>query len=124
MQILYTFHICRFFKCSYISVQWTSDSIFFILSCLSWYFGNISRKAAEANLQNLINEERSFLVRKSEKETNNYALSVKYVSEDTGIKHYRIKSSDDGRSFFIKKGDTFDCLYDLVEHHKGMLIMA
>ena len=67
--------------------------ISFIITIFRWYFGNIDRLRAEVYLKLPEYGSGAFLVRKSERRNDAYALSVKYQFPDDLhfiYKHYRI----------------------------------
>lgn len=52
--------------------------------------------------------------------TGSYSLSVRDKDTRTGdaVKHYKIRTLDKG-GFYISPRNTFNTLYDLVEHYKS-----
>lgn len=52
--------------------------------------------------------------------TGSYSLSVRDKDARTGdaVKHYKIRTLDKG-GFYISPRNTFNTLYDLVEHYKS-----
>ncbi|XP_020795396.1 protein-tyrosine kinase 6b [Boleophthalmus pectinirostris] len=79
----------------------------------SWYFGTLNRFEAHGHLMNEENENGCFLIRKSDRESVGYVLSVR---SSTRVKHFRVmKNSSD--QFHIETSPQFPTLIDLVEHY-------
>ncbi|KAJ0064826.1 hypothetical protein NL108_015660, partial [Boleophthalmus pectinirostris] len=78
-----------------------------------WYFGTLNRFEAHGHLMNEENENGCFLIRKSDRESVGYVLSVR---SSTRVKHFRVmKNSSD--QFHIETSPQFPTLIDLVEHY-------
>ena len=76
----------------------------------SWFFGPIKRQDAERHLTNY-GRPGSFMVRVSESQSNAYSLSLR---DNEAIRHYRIRTLDDGTGMFISKQFQFQTLQELV----------
>ncbi|KAM4707885.1 dual adapter for phosphotyrosine and 3-phosphotyrosine and 3-phosphoinositide [Discoglossus pictus] len=79
------------------------------LGSLRWYHDNLSRHAAEALL--LTNgKDGSYLLRKSEKEPNQYSLSVRAKES---VKHFQVQQCGSSIKFGFNE---FSCLKDFIQH--------
>ncbi|XP_075901998.1 tyrosine-protein kinase HCK [Nelusetta ayraudi] len=89
------------------------------LEAEEWFFKTISRKDAERQLLAPGNAIGCFMIRESETPKGSYSLSVRDKDARTGdaVKHYKIRTLDKG-GFYISPRNTFNTLYDLVEHYK------
>jgi SH2 domain len=77
--------------------------LFHTSTLASWYFGKLSRPQAEKLLKHPKNQNGAFLIRDSESQAGQYALSVRH---NESIKHYRIRKLDQG-GYFITQTLTF-----------------
>jgi fyn-related kinase len=75
---------------------------FYFLS-FSWYFKTMSRPNAETKLKHPENQTGAFMIRDSETNPGQYALSVR---DNDSIRHYRIRNLDLG-GYFIAAKTTF-----------------
>jgi len=101
--------------CNY--VAWVKS-----LEAEEWYFGDIKRQEGERFLLQPGNKHGSFLIRKSESHHGNsnpnitlYALSIR---DGDLVRHYRIKSTDNGKHF-IQRNQVFSTLNELVEYYSN-----
>lgn len=90
-----------------------TESIFFLVSLLSWFFGPIKRVDAEKMLL-MHGESGSFLIRESESKPGDFSLSLR---DGEIVKHFRIRSMDSG-GFYIAHRAKFATLSELVEHYQ------
>ncbi|CAJ0571939.1 unnamed protein product, partial [Mesorhabditis spiculigera] len=81
---------------------------------LRWYFGRVRRAEAEKALQQAEGGSGVFLVRESESRHNELSLSVREVDS---VKHYRIRSLDQG-GVFIARRRPFPTLNELISHYQ------
>ncbi|KAG2471456.1 proto-oncogene vav-like isoform X1 [Polypterus senegalus] len=81
------------------------------LSQYQWYAGSMERAGAENQLSN--RSDGTYLVRQRQKESGEYAISVKYNVE---IKHIKVTSSDG--LFRINEKKAFKSLVELVEFYQ------
>lgn len=79
-----------------------------------WYHGNISRTEAQKILMNA-GRAGSYIIRPSENSPGQYSLSVRHGEE---VKHYKIKTMDDGR-YYVARRQSFKELNELVKHYKS-----
>lgn len=78
-----------------------------------WFFGAIKRADAQKQLLYPENRTGAFLIRESESQKGDFALSVL----DAGIvKHYRIRRLDEG-AFYLTRRKTFSTLSEFVSHY-------
>jgi len=77
-----------------------------------WFHGKIPRNKAERIILN--SPAGAFLIRESESKPGDYSLSVK---DGDAVKHYRIRSLDDGGGYFIARRVTFNNLNEMVAHY-------
>mmetsp|Transcript_98001 Transcript_98001/g.136130 ORF Transcript_98001/g.136130 Transcript_98001/m.136130 type:complete len:514 (+) Transcript_98001:198-1739(+) len=77
-----------------------------------WFHGRIPRQKAERIIQ-ASSDGGAFLIRESESKPGDYSLSVK---DGENVKHYRIRTLDDG-GYFIARRVTFRDLTELVNHY-------
>eukprot|EP00040_Diaphanoeca_grandis_P022837 m.123361 g.123361 ORF g.123361 m.123361 type:complete len:500 (-) comp28982_c1_seq1:330-1829(-) len=77
-----------------------------------WFHGRIPRTKAERIILN--SPAGAFLIRESESKPGDYSLSVK---DGDAVKHYRIRSLDDGGGYFIARRVTFKDLNEMVAHY-------
>ena len=89
----------------------------------SWYFGDLSRKETESNLMKSHNGVGVFAIRNSERDPGNYTLSVKDRTKDNKriytVKHYRIRSMDNGMGFYVTIASKFATLKEFVQYYSG-----
>jgi len=87
----------------------------------SWFFGKIVRKEAEKLLLGVENPRGTFLIRNSEHNPNGFSLSVKDWEEMRAhhVKHYKIKSLDNGNGFYIATNHVFPSLQSLVQAYSS-----
>ncbi|XDC57723.1 hypothetical protein R6Z07M_008905 [Ovis aries] len=78
-----------------------------------WFFGAIKRTEAEKQLLYSENQTGAFLIRESESQKGDFALSV---LEEGVVKHYRIRRLDEG-GFFLTRRRTFSTLNEFVSHY-------
>jgi len=79
-----------------------------------WFLGKIKRALAEKMVMSSTSGQ--FLVRESESKPGDYSLSVK---DGENIKHYRIKTHEDGSGYYIARRVAFKDLKELVTHYQG-----
>ncbi|XP_036103648.1 tyrosine-protein kinase FRK [Molossus molossus] len=78
-----------------------------------WFFGAIKRADAEKQLLYSENQTGAFLIRESESDKGNFALSVLV---DRAVKHYKIRRLDEG-GFFLTRKRTFTTLNEFVDYY-------
>lgn len=78
-----------------------------------WFFGAIKRTDAEKQLLYSENQTGAFLIRESESQKGDFALSV---LDEGVVKHYRIRRLDEG-GFFLARRRTFPTLNEFVSHY-------
>ncbi|XP_036749465.2 tyrosine-protein kinase FRK [Manis pentadactyla] len=78
-----------------------------------WFFGAIKRGDAEKQLLYPENQTGAFLIRESESQKGDFALSVLHEGI---VKHYRIRRLDEG-GFFLTQRRTFSTLNEFVNHY-------
>ncbi|XP_061283496.1 tyrosine-protein kinase FRK [Bos javanicus] len=78
-----------------------------------WFFGAIKRTDAEKQLLYSENQTGAFLIRESESQKGDFALSV---LDEGVVKHYRIRRLDEG-GFFLSRRRTFSTLNEFVSHY-------
>lgn len=85
----------------------------------SWFFENISRREAEKYLLAEENPQGTFLIRPSERSTNQYALSIKDWEPGYGYqtRHYKIGWSEN--KFYITKHYQYPSLQTLVAAYRS-----
>lgn len=81
----------------------------------TWYYGSLSRDDAEKYLKFYAHERGDFLIRDSERRSDNYSLSIR-ATGDT-VRHFRIESCDDGTRYLIGKR-SFKSFNELIEHYR------
>eukprot|EP00122_Pirum_gemmata_P003576 Pgem_evm1s3233 len=83
------------------------------LGTYQWYHGDIKRQVAE---ERLVNEKPgTFLVRESESQgVGSFSLSVK---DEVGVKHYRIRVTDNKDGYFIRQTHVCRDLPSLIDSH-------
>ncbi|KAF6364452.1 fyn related Src family tyrosine kinase [Rhinolophus ferrumequinum] len=78
-----------------------------------WFFGTIKRADAEKQLLYSENQTGAFLIRESESQKGEFALSV---LDERVVKHYRIRRLDEG-GFFLVRRRIFSTLNEFVSHY-------
>ncbi|XP_029903282.1 tyrosine-protein kinase SRK2 [Myripristis murdjan] len=78
-----------------------------------WYFPDTKRLDAEKLLSAGGNQHGAFLIRDSESQRGELALSV---LDGPRVKHYKLKKLDNGQ-YFVSRTKTFETLKALVEHY-------
>ncbi|XP_035938124.1 tyrosine-protein kinase FRK [Halichoerus grypus] len=78
-----------------------------------WFFGAIKRTEAEKQLLYSENQTGAFLIRESESQKGDFALSV---LDEMVVKHYRIRRLDEG-GFFLTQRRTFSTLNEFVSYY-------
>ncbi|XP_022375962.1 tyrosine-protein kinase FRK [Enhydra lutris kenyoni] len=78
-----------------------------------WFFGAIKRTDAEKQLLYSENQTGAFLIRESESQKGEFALSV---LDERAVKHYRIRRLDEG-AFFLTQRRTFSTLNEIVSYY-------
>lgn len=80
----------------------------------SWYWGNITRKDAEAMLLKAENQDGAFLVRKSESSPGEFSISVRYQDD---VQHFKVlRDSKLGLYYLWTK--RFNSLNELINFHR------
>ncbi|XP_069017895.1 tyrosine-protein kinase FRK [Embiotoca jacksoni] len=80
-----------------------------------WYFPDTKRLDAEKMLLAEGNQHGAFLVRNSESQRGELALSV---LDSGAVKHYKLKKLENGH-YFVTRNRSFLTLNELVEHYSG-----
>lgn len=84
---------------------------------INWYFGNISRSAAENELRNVVEpEDGLFLVRESTSSAGDYVLSVLH---NNVVIHYQIRRHGEDAFFSIDEETIIHGLDTLIEYYHG-----
>ncbi|MGH0135972.1 UNVERIFIED_CONTAM: hypothetical protein FKN15_025239 [Acipenser sinensis] len=83
-----------------------------------WFFKDITRKDAERQLLAPINKPGAFLIRESETSKGSYSLSIRDVDQQgvNVIKHYKIRSLDNG-GYYISPKITFPDIPQMLKHY-------
>ncbi|XP_028328168.1 tyrosine-protein kinase Lyn isoform X1 [Gouania willdenowi] len=83
-----------------------------------WFFKNITRKDAERQLLAPVNQPGSYLIRESDTSKGGYAMSLrdKDPQGTDSVKHYKIRTLDDG-GYYISPKISFSDISSLIKHY-------
>ena len=84
------------------------------IKSIKWYFGKLKRADAEKKLLQTSNPNGTFLIRDSESQPGDYALSIR---DGDRVRHYRIFTEVGTGSYYIAPHCKFNSLEELVRHY-------
>lgn len=89
----------------------------------SWFFDRMTRREAETLLMSNSNRLGTFMIRRSEKNSNLFSLSIKCQTygKDVHVKHFRTRYDPENK-YCLFPGRNFDSLIKLVEFYASKRI--